>query len=107
MRTLSYRDYLDRVKGAWAGKCAGGIYPPASGLFDNDFFKHSNGKQVAKGDDYVCYTPLNRMIDLTLPMGENRLVCKLLRADGPFRLSLFFSHRTHRDGGVTVDLRPL
>ena len=25
MGTLSYRDYLDRVKGAWAGKCAGGI----------------------------------------------------------------------------------
>ena len=71
------------------------------------FRLYLNGALVAEGDDYVCYTPLNRMIDLTLPMGENRLVCKLLRADGPFRLSLFFSHRTHRDGGVTVDLRPL
>lgn len=55
-------------------------------------------QQVAGSDRFVRWMPLNNVVLLHLKEGRNRLVFKLIRRNGPFEFSVFFSKLEFGDG---------
>ena len=60
-------------------------------------------KLVAEGDRFVHWMPLNNVVLLHLKEGRNRLVFKLIRRNGPFEFSVFFS-KLQFGAGTLIDV---